>query len=403
MIEEVEAHARIAATTATGGEEWTGLEGLRGRYLRGEVRAGVALPGFDQSAMDGYALRWRDLEAGRGTLRVVGVSAAGGAARRELGEGECVRILTGAPMPPGADTVVMQEDVRREGDRIALACAAQRGEWVRKAGEIVCRGQLLLGGGELLGSAAVGLLASQGCHGARVGRRPTVAVVTTGDELVEVAGDGREPGAALRGGEIFNSNGPMLAAAVARFGGHCVARLHAPDELSATVAVLSEALAVAEVVVVAGGVSVGDRDFVRPALEVCAAREEFWRVRIQPGKPLLYATADGGRQVFGLPGNPVSALTCCTVFVAPALRLRAGAAEPVREGQRQVEIGERLENGGSRPHYLRGRLDEEGRFRLVGKQVSHSLLGAARASHLLRLDAGATCEVGERSWALELP
>jgi len=392
MIEEAEARDRILAAVPAPVPEAVALEAALGRYSMEEILAGVAIPAFDNSAMDGYAVRAEDATAGA-ELRVTGEQPAGACAGLVLGFGEAIRIFTGAPMPEGADAVVMQEDTERDGNLVrVIEAVAEPGEFVRRRGSDLCEGQRVLSVGDRLSAQRIGLLASQGIAELTVGQLPRVAVVSTGDELVAA---GRE----LGDGQIYDSNGIMLASMAQRLipGGGTVRRYHARDEMSDLRSVLARALEECEVLVIAGGVSVGDRDLVRPALAESGVETGFWKVRLKPGKPFLFGQGGAGRKlVFGLPGNPVSAFVTFEVFVVPALRRWMGAREdealprPIR-----MELAEAVENPGDRPHYVRGILDwQGGRFSPTGMQQSHALNGLARADALLRLAAGESLAAG---------
>ncbi len=393
MIDEFEARHRVLEATPRGPGERVPLAAARGRFAAEAVIGRVDLPGFDNSAMDGYAVK--AAQAGSGArLKVSGEQAAGRDLGLELGDGEAIRIFTGAPMPKGADAVIMQEDVERLGDEIVIAEAAESGEFVRRRGADVCFGQKLMAVGDRIGAAQVGLLASQGIAEVEVFSTPRVVVVTTGDEL-------REPGehAQLEAGEIFNSNGAMLAALVERFGAQVVERRHASDEVEVLRGELQGALEAADVVIVAGGVSVGERDLVKEELAGLGVESDFWRVKVKPGKPFLFGRRGGDQLIFGLPGNPVSAFTTFLLFVAPALQKWRGYD---RGNDRELPLmampataGEVIENRGDRPHYLRGRVDARGRFSPVGMQQSHAIYGMSRASAMLRLEAGAKVEAGD--------
>lgn len=392
MIEEAEARDQILAAVPPTVAEMVPVDAVLGRFAAQEVVARVAIPGFDNSAMDGYAVRAADAVAGA-RLRVVGEQPAGIGLELKLGSGEAIRIFTGAPMPDGADAVVMQEDTEREGEVVKVVeGVSERGEFVRRRGGDLCEGQRILAVGGRLTPQRIGLLASQGMAEISVGKLPRIGVLSTGDELVQA---GRELGA----GEIYDSNGLMLASMAQRLmpGALSVRRYHARDEISEMRAVLERALDENEALVIAGGVSVGDRDLVRPALTDCGVDTGFWRVRLKPGKPFMFGSGDAGRKlVFGLPGNPVSAFVTFEVFVAPALRQWMGAREgevlpkPIR-----MVLGEAVANPGDRPHYIRGILDwATGQFFATGMQQSHALNGLARADALLRLGAGESLDEG---------
>ncbi len=401
MIDEFEARRRVLEATPRGACERVPLLSARGRSVAQALIGRVDLPGFDNSAMDGYAVK--AAQAGHGArLKVSGEQAAGRDLGLELGDGEAIRIFTGAPMPKGADAVVMQEDVERDGDEIVIGEAVEPGEFVRRRGADVCVGQKLMAVGDRVGAARVALLASQGIAEVDVFTAPRVVVVTTGDELRD-AGENVQ----LEAGEIFNSNGAMLAALAERFGAQVVERRHATDEVDVLRAELRGALEAADVVIVAGGVSVGERDLVKDELAGLGVESDFWRVKVKPGKPFLFGRRGEDQLVFGLPGNPVSAFTTFLLFVAPALEKWRGCA---RGDDRELPLismtaiaGEMIENRGDRPHYVRGRIDAEGRFSPVGMQQSHAIFGMSRASAMLRLDAEGKVEAGEtvRVWRLD--
>lgn len=393
MIEETEARRRILEAVDPGPVETVPLGEATGRFSGREIFASVDLPRFDNSAMDGYAVRAAD--AGTGAfLRILEEQPAGTDRGLAVDPGGAVRIFTGAPLPAGADAVVMQEDVRADAasGRIEILDGVQPGENIRRRGSDVCAGQRLLDPGDRVNAVRIGLLASQGIVKVEVFAKPRIAVVTTGDELVP-------PGTErIEAGQIFNSNGPMLAALAAEFGGY-PRQFHAIDEAESLRAVLAEALADADAVIVAGGVSVGDRDLVKAELRNLGVREEFWRVRVRPGKPFVFGMA-GRVPVFGLPGNPVSAWMTFMLFVAPALcRMRGENRERLATGLPLPRIealaAERFENTGDRPHYFRCRLESDGRVRRVGAQESHALHGLSRAGVLVRLEPGEVREPGD--------
>lgn len=397
MIEELEARRRILAVTPPGGVDTVALEQAAGRLAMEDLVGRVDLPGFDNSAMDGYAVR--AAEAGEGArLRVSGEQPAGRDLGLVLESGAAIRIFTGAPLPKGADAVVMQEDVERAGDEIVVAAAAEAGEFVRRRGADVCVGQTLFRAGDRIGAARVALLASQGISDVKVVTAPRVAIVTTGDELREAGA-----GVGLKSGEIFNSNGPMLTAMAECFDGAVSGRFHASDEAGELRGKLTAALEAADVVIVAGGVSVGERDLVKEELAALGVESDFWRVKVKPGKPFLFGR-QGEKLVFGLPGNPVSAFTTFLLFVAPALRRWLGAAEvdDLPLPALAATAGEAFANRGDRPHYLRGRIDAQGQFLPVGMQQSHAIFGLSRANAMARLEAEQSVAAGEelRVWRL---
>ncbi len=405
MIEEPEARRRILAAVKAGSEgtEKVALSHALGRVLASDVFGMVDLPGFDNSSMDGYAVR--AAEAGDGArLLVSGEQPAGEDRGLSLESGRAIRIFTGAPIPTGADAVVMQEDVRRVAgsDRIEIIEGVTFGENIRPRGGDVCAGQKIADAGTRLTPALIGLLASQGIDEIAVRLRPKVGIVSTGDEVVEA---GSVPSDVLPSGCLYNSNGPMLEALVRELDA-VPRRWHAPDEPEALRNTLEEALADSDFVLVAGGVSVGERDFVKETLAELGVTADFWRVRVKPGKPFVFGHRDREARppvfVFGLPGNPVSAFVTFHIFAAPAMALWAGRIS----GDGQVDqlalhpwkarLAQALENPGDRPHYLRMRIDAAtGELRPTGLQQSHALFGLSRADALLRLDAGESLAAGE--------
>lgn len=346
-----------------------------GRFSAQDLWARRALPPFDNSAMDGYAVQAESCRAGA-RLRVIGGQPAGADRGLTMGAGEAIRIFTGAPLPAGADAVIMQEDVTREGDAIVARCDAGRGEFIRRQGSDLAEGQKILARGEPIFAQTVGLLASQGMAEVEVGAIPGVAIVSTGDELARL-GETPLPG------QIFESNSVMLQALALGAGANVAMVEHAPDALERLTETLRRGLE-SDVLIVSGGVSVGDHDLVKPALGALGAEIALWRVAIKPGKPFLFGHAKGCF-IFGLPGNPVSAFVTFLKFVRPALRKMAGATDE-NLGLREVsaQLAGSVSNDGDRAHYFRGIL-RAGVFTLSGRQESHALFGLSQANALLRL------------------
>lgn len=314
------------------------------RVLARDVVAAGDVPPFPCSAMDGYALQ--SGPAAR-ALEVVAESRAGEPSGRALGAGEAIRVSTGAAIPDGADAVIPQEEVELDGTRIVTAVATSPGTHVRPAGEDVRAGTTVLKAGTLLGVAELGAAVSAGAGSVLVSRRPRVAVLCTGDEL-------RAPGEPLGPGEIHNSNGPMLIALAARAGAESQPVVRLSDSLDETRDGLALALDTADVVVISGGVSVGPHDHVKPALAALGVDERFWRVALQPGKPTWFGVRDR-TLVFGLPGNPVSAVVTFTLFVAPALAALQGAA-PSPWRSLEAELGGPVQRNPIREQAVRVRL-----------------------------------------------
>jgi molybdopterin molybdotransferase len=389
MISLETAVARILAEVPAPTPERVLLAGGAGRCLVSPLRAPVDLPPFDNSAMDGYAVRAADLAQASGahpvSLRCRARIVAGAAKGETVRAGECARIFTGAPLPPGADAVVMQEEVQAAAEEINFIAAVEVGENVRRQGEDVRVGAVVAECGVTVTPGMLGLLGALGMREVEVGRRPVVGVVATGSEL-------QEAGSPLRPGQIYESNRVMVAALIAAAGG--VARSYplVEDSLEATRAALARAVQECDCVITSGGVSVGEHDFVKAALTDLGGQLDFWRVAMRPGKPFLFGKCNG-KLVFGLPGNPVSAYVTFVLLVRPAVRRWLGAAAvglPTRQGR----LKQAVTNSGGRRHFLRASLDHAGEIEVAGLQASHALGSLAAANVLLELGPGETRATG---------
>lgn len=366
-----------------------------GLILRSPALGAVDLPPFDNSAMDGYALRAADVVDATGErpagLRVIGEVPAGRAFTETVGPGEALRIFTGSPMPCGADAVVMQEDTRREGDIVMVCDRVRPFENIRLRGEDIRAGDRLAGEGDRVGPGLMNLLAAAGVATVAVSRPPKVVLLATGDEL-------REPGAELVPGQIHESNRGMVAELVRRAGAVPTVAPIVEDRSEATRWALEEAFERGDAVITTGGVSVGDHDHVKAAFEALGGRLEFWKVAIKPGKPFVFGRL-GDRFLFGLPGNPVSAFVTFLLLVRPALLQWQGAGEtglPVQP----VTLREALVNRGDRRHFMRVRVNGAGEALATGVQGSHMLHSLAQANALIDVPPGATLAAGSRADAL---
>ena len=374
LLTEQETLRRILDATEPLITEELPVSEARDRVLGETIFARIPLPAFNNSSMDGYAVIAGEVQPGK-RLAVVGEQSAGFDRRLQIDPGTAVRIFTGAPLPAGADAVLMQEDAERIGDEIVARTSLQSGENVRLRGGDLCQGQKMIEAGSRLNPQRLALLASQGLNRLNVYRRPQVSVVTTGSEL-------RKPGAPLGPGEIYETNGIMISGLVRQSGGVPVEFDPIPDNEEAHARILTEALR-SDVLVVAGGVSVGEKDLVKPILQKLGAKIELWRVAIRPGKPFLFGRL-GSKLIFGLPGNPVSAYVTFVIFVRPALlRLQGGREEP--NTRAKLVAGHTIRNDGDRPHYLRVRVAGNS-FVLVGRQESHALFALSQADALVRLE-----------------
>ncbi|HEY5143039.1 MAG TPA: gephyrin-like molybdotransferase Glp [Solirubrobacteraceae bacterium] len=350
------------------------FEAALGRVLAQDVTAAADVPRFAGSAMDGFAIR--SGAAGR-RLRLVGESRAGAPFGGEVGDGEAVRISTGAALPAGADAVLQQELVEEDGAQIVLRDAVDPGRNVRAPGEDLRAGEIVLQRGRRLGPADLGVAVHAGLAALQCAPQPRLAVLATGDEL-------RPPGAALEPGQIHNSNLVTLAALAEREGCAVALAQQVPDDPAATRAAIAQAIAAADVVILSGGVSVGPHDHVKPALEALGVQERFWRVALRPGKPTWFGVT-GDTLVFGLPGNPVSAMVTFLLFARPAIAAIEGVVDAAVPGH--VRLGEPLPRDPRRDECARVRI-ADGLAYATGPQGSHVLSSMALADGLAVVPRG---------------
>ena len=388
------------------GAESVPLDEAVGRTLAESVRAPHSLPPFDNSAMDGFALRAADTvgasEERPVVLELVGESRAGAPESRELLPGQAVRISTGAALPAGADAILRVEWAGRPDEsHISVSRELPAGHDVRPAGDDVTAGTQVLESGAVVGPGEVAMLASVGAAEVRCFRRPRVAIVTTGDELVA-------PGGSLAHGQIFDSNSPMLAALVRSAGIEPVSVTAAvPDDAESTDRAIARALDGADVLIVCGGVSVGEHDHVKPALEQAGVGEVFWQVAMRPGHPTFFGVRDGDDHravVFGLPGNPVSAFATFHMFARPALmRLSGRAPFPPTVIAR---LGSELKKPSGHTQVLRCRMhrDDQGWIAMPTSrnQRSHAISSVVGVQGLALLPEDATLLPAGESVTVEL-
>jgi molybdopterin molybdotransferase len=377
-----EARARILADLPPATVESVALADALGRVLAEDVAATRDQPPFDASAMDGWAV------AGPGeAYAILGESAAGHGYARPLEPGQAVRIFTGAPVPQGADRVVLQEDSRREGDRVLTPAAGAGPTHIRPSGGDFHAGDLLLSAGVRLDPWRIGLAAATGRPTLKVARRPRVAILSTGEEIVP---PGAEPGP----DQIFNSSGPSLSALVRTWGGDPISVTTAGDDLDAIAGAVADAGG--DVVVTLGGASVGDHDLVKPALARLGLVLRFETVRLRPGKPTWFGLLADSRRVVGLPGNPASGLVCAELFLRPLLLALQGAEPGPR--LETARLSKALAANGPREHWARARLSmTEGvlQAEAMSDQDSSLVSVFASADALIRRPAGALAgEVG---------
>ena len=322
LIEYPEAERLVYESTPRLPVEETPLGDALGLALAGDLTATTDSPPFDNSAVDGYAVRSKDAEAGR-VFDVVDEAPAGRPAKRRIGESEAIKIFTGGVIPEGADAVVMVENTSGWGEVFELKKVPSPGDNIRAAGEDTRKGDIILPAGTEIGAPEIALAATQGYGSLPVYRRPKVVVLSTGSELVEPGTRDLEPG------EIFDSNSYAIVAAAREAGAEARRLYAASDDTDTLRAAIAEALRTADVVVTSGGVSVGEKDLVKSTMLDLGVEQVFWGVKFKPGKPLFYGTR-GETRLFGLPGNPVSAVVCFDLFVRPALMGMMGRTDRSR-------------------------------------------------------------------------
>lgn len=383
------------------GRERVQLQQALGRVLAQDALARQDQPPFTNSAMDGYAVRAADLTGASSEapkpLPLAGESRAGEAAPLPLEAGHTMRIFTGAPLPPGADAVVMQEDTSREDQQVRFSIAPASGAHVRHRGEDLSAGAPILGPGHRIGPGEIGLLASQGHAALTVWRKPRVAILSTGDELRDISDPPRP-------GSIVNSNAYALAAQVQEAGGDPWILPIVPDILEEVVAQVRTGLS-ADVLITIGGVSVGDYDLVRKAFDAVGVEPQFWKVAMKPGKPLSFGVFEK-RLVVGLPGNPVSAMVTFEIFVRPGLRKMLGDPEPYR-AHAEVALAASHRHKTGRTELARARLERSTSGELIAhlhtRQGSGNLTSVSGANALVILPADeAEFAAGQRLRALLL-
>jgi molybdopterin molybdotransferase len=372
LLPVAEAQARLFALARPLAVEQASPVEAVGRHAATDILARRAQPAADLSAMDGYAIRFAELP---GPWAVVGESRAGAGFDRALAPGEAARIFTGAPVPEGADTVLVQEEAARDAATLRLAGEgpASHGYNVRRQGSDFAAGDCLVAANERLTPARIAL-AIMGGHGTiAVPRRPRITILSTGDELVA-------PGGEASGVALPASNGPMLAAMLAGLPAQVTDGGILPDRLDILTRSFAEAARTADIIVTTGGASVGDHDLVRPALLAAGADLDFWRVKMRPGKPLM-AGRLGDTIILGLPGNPVSAFATAFLFLLPLVRHLAGDPDPLPKAEAMPLAGP-LPRVAERTDYLRARITPEGVLPLAG-QDSAALAMLAQADALI--------------------
>ena len=395
MLELEKAQETILASIPAPKNETVPLAEAYRRIVTEKIPASTDLPPFDNSAVDGYAVRSREIASATAQnpvlLQLGGKIAAGEHFRGELSPGQCIRIFTGSTLPPGADAVAMQEDTQVDTNNpreVLFLDSAKPWENIRFRGEDVKRGAIISTAGVKLGATQIALLAASGVAQVTSGRRPSVALLATGSELKEAANASE-----LAPGQIYESNRAALAPLIVAAGGIPSIFPIVPDDAEATRTALSRALAECDIVVTCGGVSVGEMDFVKSAFEELGGHLQFWKVAIKPGRPFVFGR-HREKLLFGLPGNPVSAFVTFLLLVRPAL-LRWQGATAVGLPASAGVLAEPFSNPDSRRHFIRVSLDTKGKVRSAGTQASHVLSSLALADGLLDMPPKTDFETGK--------
>jgi len=361
------------------------LQGL-GRVCAEDYRSPWDIPPVDNSEMDGYAFAHSNITAGL-KLKVTDFVYAGEFRTIPVPAGESVKIMTGAPLPPGCDTVVPLEEVESEGTIIRLTRNLPRGKHVRKRGNDICADDLVISAGTLLRPQEIGMLSAMGKTFVSVFKKAQCAILATGDELVQ-------PGTIPVEGKIINSNSHSLASQVMDAGGIPILLGIARDSREETISKIREGM-LADFLIITGGASVGDRDHVKESIEALGGKLLFWKVSIKPGKPVAFAVLEG-KPVFALPGNPVSTMVSFEQFVRPALLKFMGRRRIFRPVVNAV-LQEDLQNTSDRPNLIRGRVSHDDRGYMVastGKQASNRLSSLVRGNGLIYLPPLTTLPAG---------
>ena len=360
-----------------------------GRVLAQDCTSALHVPPQDNSSMDGYAVRCADVAA-PGTVLPVSQRIAAGSAGEPLTPGTAARIFTGAPVPPGADAILMQEDCEAvEPGSVRIHAVPQPGQWIRRAGEDITRGAVVLAAGTRLSPAELGLAASIGLHLLPVARRPRVALFSTGDELVM---PGEVPPDQMRPGAIYNSNRFFLRAMLLRLGCEVTDFGIVPDRRDATIAALRDASSAHDLILTSGGVSVGEEDHIKPAVE-SLGRLDLWQIAMKPGKPFAYGTV-GSTHFMGLPGNPVSSFLTFALLVRPFVLRLQGVQEVA---PKSIAVTARFDwpRADKRREFLRVRRHPQGGLELFSNQSSGVLTSAAWGDGVVDNPAGQTIAAGD--------
>jgi molybdopterin molybdotransferase len=377
MLSVHEAKKRIIDEVKPLGSEMKSLSEACGYALADDIHAQVDVPMYPQSSMDGYAFRFESLRQ-FSSLKIIGKIQAGSDANIIVEMGEAVRIFTGAPVPLSTDTVVMQEKTRVEGSQLlVLDDGIVQGTNVRRQGSEIKQGDLGLNAGQMISPAGIGFLASVGIHEVKVVSKPKVTIIVTGDELQEI-------GQPLSYGQVYESNSHTVRSVLLQMGINNIQIKKAKDTLEELTIVLTSALESSDMVLLTGGISAGEYDFVSEATRNCGVKQIFHKVKQKPGKPIFFGT-QGGKVVFGLPGNPASVLTCLYQYVTIALDQLSGTKLSLYT--REVPINIPYEKPQGMTHFLKGYFDGQ-KVVLLDGQESYKLNSFARSNCLIEIPEG---------------
>ena len=380
------------------GSKKVDLINAAGYHNSSNIISPVDLPGFDNSAMDGYAIINSDLKQATKfkpkRLECIERSPAGTLPNKDIKSGTCIRVFTGSPIPLGANAVIMQEDCNIEKNNIVIKNQVKPWENIRIKGEDIRKGDKLISKGEKINAGIIGLLSAVGYKTIEVIRQPRVGLIATGSELIE-------PQKNLSLGKIYESNRTMLAAMVKQSNALPTVYPIVKDDLKKTVSALKTAFAENDLIITSGGVSVGDHDYIKAAFEQIGGKINFWKVSIKPGKPIMVGQANE-KILFGLPGNPISALITFLLIVRPSILKLQGAKNCFLKKYKGILKNEIINNG-NRRHFVRVKLNEDSYVSILGNQRSHMLSGLPETNGLIDMPPNCRLANGEKVEVLLIP
>ena len=380
--------------------ETISLVSSRGRYNASELTSKISLPIFDNSAMDGYAVASADLKEATISnpinLRCIENIPSGTSTKKKIKHGTCMRIFTGSPIPEGADAVIMQEDCQYNNEDGLIQINNQVKPWenIRIQGEDVRQGDKLLSKGELINSGAIGLLNATGHNNIIVGKKPRIGLIATGNELTESSNK-------LELGKIYESNRGMLASIITQANGLPKIYPIVKDDLDETTSALESAITENDLIITSGGVSVGDHDFIKPALKKMGGEINLWKVSMKPGKPFMLGQVEG-KTIFGLPGNPASTLITFLLLARPAI-LKLQGATNLHLTSNTGTLSNEVFNHSNRRHFIRVKIDENCHVSSIGNQGSHMLSNLTKINGLIDIPPNSHIAKGGEVEVLMIP